>query len=464
MESFRTEQDALGKISIPSDALWGAATGRAIKNFPISSRRFPSHFIAMLGRIKAAAAKTNQELGLIEDKFANAIISAAYKVADGEHYDQFPLDVFQTGSGTSINMNANEVIANLANASLGKDLGTWDPVHPNDHVNLCQSSNDVIPSVIHLATVTEIDRSLIPALVELRAALASKARAFDSIIKIGRTHLQDAMPIRLGQEFAGYARQVEKCIERLRRMLPSLCELALGGTAVGTGAGAHHDFAASVCDRLSAEFVLDFRPAASPFEALASRAPCVEASGCLAAAAICLMRIADDIRLLASGPRLGLGELKLPALQPGSSIMPGKVNPVIPEMVCQVGSQVIGNNAAVIAAASQGHLQLNTQLPVIAANILESIQILTAASHSFSEHCVTGIEADEARCASDVEKSLALAMALVPKIGYARAAEIAGEAASSGRTIREVALHRGVAGSKELDELLQLERLTYPGI
>jgi fumarate hydratase class II len=463
MITYRTEKDSLGEISIPSNALWGAQTQRAINNFEISRRRFPRPFIAMLGTIKAFAAEINGELNLLKEEHARAIAEAARKVSCGDYDDQFPLDVFQTGSGTSVNMNANEVIANLANHSLGGSPGAWNPLHPNDHVNLCQSSNDVIPSVVHIAAAIEIDRSLIPALGDLRAALAAKAKAFDGIIKIGRTHLQDAMPIRLGQEFAGYARQIEKCIERLRRMLPSLCELALGGTAVGTGSGAHPNFAGLVCDRLSAELSLDFRPAINPFEALASRAPCVEASGCLTAAAVCLMRIADDIRLLASGPRLGLGELRLPALQPGSSIMPGKINPVIPEMVCQVGSQVIGNNAAVIAAASQGHLQLNTQLPVISANLLESIHILTAAAHAFAERCVVGIEADEARCSFGVENSLALAMALVPKIGYARAAEIAAKASSSGRTIRDVALEMKIADEAELNDILDIWRLTEPG-
>ncbi|MFA4873829.1 MAG: class II fumarate hydratase [bacterium] len=462
MQSHRIESDSLGDVKIPADALWGAATQRAIDNFPISSRRFPRSFISMLGLVKAAAAETNAELGLLEEAHARAIADASRDVARGTYDAQFPLDVFQTGSGTSINMNANEVIANIANASFGESREKWHPIHPNDHVNRCQSSNDVIPSVIHLAAASEIDRSLIPALELLRAALAAKAKAFDHIIKIGRTHLQDAMPIRLGQEFGGYARQIEKCIERMRRALPALCELALGGTAVGTGTGAHPDFAAGVCSRLTSELMLDFWPARDHFEALSSRAPCVEASGCLKAAAASLVRIADDLRLLASGPRLGLCEIRLPSLQPGSSIMPGKVNPVIPEMVCQVATQVMANDTAISVAAFAGHLELNTQLPVIASNLLESIQILTSASHVFAERCIAGIEANEEQCRSDVERSLSLATALVPKIGYARAAEIAKEAAATGKTIRDVALERAVADSDELDEILDMERLTYP--
>lgn len=460
-QSFRTERDALGEVRIPSDALWGASTQRALENFQISSRRFPRPFIAMLGLIKAHAATANAELGLIDPAHAHAITSAAREVFHGKYDKQFPLDVFQTGSGTSINMNANEVIANNANTSLGGNPGNWQPIHPNDHVNKCQSSNDVIPSVIHMAAASEIDRELIPALETLRAALATKAKEFDHIIKIGRTHLQDALPITLGQEFSGFARQIEKGIERMRRVLPPLCELALGGTAVGTGNGSHPDFAATVCTMLSSELMLDFWPARNHFEALSSRAPCVEASACLKAVAVSLLRIADDIRLLASGPRLGLCEISLPVLQPGSSIMPGKVNPVIPEMVTQVATQVIANDTAVTLAASAGHLELNTQLPVIASNLIESILILSSATHTFAEKCIAEITANEEQCSSNVERSLALAAALAPKIGYARAAEIANEAARTNRTIREVALEQKVADENELNQLLDVTRMTH---
>ncbi len=460
MTSYRMDHDALGEVKVPQDALWGASTQRALENFPISTRRFPRAIIGMLGLVKAHAAAVNRDLHLVSEEIALAIERAALDVAQGLHDHHFPLDVFQTGSGTSLNMNANEVIANLANLALGSPLGSMTPVHPNDHVNRCQSSNDVIPSVIHLAAATEIDRTLLPALERLHSALVVKAKAFDSILKIGRTHLQDAMPIRLGQEFGGYARQVEMGIERLRRLLTVITELALGGTAVGTGTGSHPQFASRVCERLASELMLDFRPSVNSFTALASQAPAVEASSDLSATAVSLTRIADDIRLLASGPRLGLGEIKLPSLQPGSSIMPGKVNPVIPEVVCQVGTQVLANATAISIAATAGHLQLNTQLPLIASNLLESISILASAARVFAEKCVEGIEANQARCESLVEQSLALATALVPKIGYAKASEIAKEAARSNRTIREVALEQNIAPKEELDVLLDLHHLT----
>ncbi|HPQ81498.1 MAG TPA: class II fumarate hydratase, partial [bacterium] len=374
MKEPRTEEDSLGSVEIPSDSLWGASTQRAIDNFPVSARRLPSPFIRSLGLIKKGAAEANGELKLIDRKLAHAIASAADEVALGKRNVEFPVDVFQTGSGTSTNMNANEVIARLANIELRGDANTWNPVHPNDHVNRCQSSNDVIPSAIHVAACTEISGKLIPSLEKLRRSLSAKALEFDHIVKIGRTHLMDAMPVRLGQEFAGWARQVEKGAERMGRILPALLELALGGTAVGTGFGAHPDFAKKVCRKLSKWTGLEFEPAKNPFEALSSHGPCVEASGALKATAGSLVRIADDIRLMASGPRLGFAEIKLPALAPGSSIMPGKVNPVIPEMVVQVGTQVAANDLAVTLAAQGGHLELSTQLPVLASNLLESVE------------------------------------------------------------------------------------------
>ena len=460
MAAHRTEEDALGTVNVPSGALWGASTQRAIDNFPVSTRRFPRPFIRALGLIKKAAAEANEELGLVDKRIASAVMQAAEEVAEGKHDAEFPIDVFQTGSGTSTNMNANEVIARLANIALGGSRTAWDPVHPNDHVNRCQSSNDVIPSAIHVAACMEIDEKLIPALERLERSLAKKASEFDHIIKIGRTHLMDAMPVRLGQEFAGWARQVEKGVERLRRAAPALLEIALGGTAVGTGFGAHPEFAKKACRKLSKWTGLAFACAKNPFESLSSHGPCVEASGAIKATAGTLVRIADDIRLLSSGPRLGLAEIRLPALAPGSSIMPGKVNPVVPEMVVQVGTQVAANDLAVFIAAQGGHLELSTQLPVLASNLLESISILANAASIFAARAVDGIEADEARCQQDVEKSLALATALVPKIGYAEAARIAREAARSGKTIREIALEENVASEQELNDLLEISSMT----
>jgi fumarate hydratase class II len=462
MKPFRTEKDALGEVQVPVDALWGASTQRAIENFRISTRRFPRSFIAALGSIKQCAAEVNGELGLIEEEAAVSIAGAARAVANGAHDSQFPLDIFQTGSGTSVNMNANEVIASLANLALGGTPGTWEPVHPNDHVNRCQSSNDVIPSAINVCAAIDISSKLLLALEALHTSLAEKALRFNDVLKIGRTHLQDAMPVRLGQVFGGYARQVEKGIERLGRALPALCEIALGGTAVGTGTGAHREFASRVCAKLSAQLQLSFVPAKDYFEALSSRSTLVEISGCLAATATSLTRIADDVRLLASGPRLGLGEISIPATQPGSSIMPGKVNPVIPEMVCQVGAQVIANHTAISIAAQGGHLELNTYLPLIASNLLESIGILSNAARTFAERCADGIEANEQQCREDIDRSLALATALVPTIGYAKASGIAGEAARTGRTIREVALAQGVASESELADLLDAWKMTEP--
>ncbi|MFH0799598.1 MAG: class II fumarate hydratase [Pseudomonadota bacterium] len=460
MPSFRTETDSLGDISVPSDALWGAATQRAMECSPVSGRSFPASFIKALSGVKRAAALANGELGLLEKKLSSAIVSAAEEVCQGGHFSQFPLDIFQTGSGTSTNMNANEVIASLANLKLGESLGDWNPVHPNDHVNRCQSSNDVMPSALHISAAVEIKRRLIPALEELFTALKTKSAEFDHILKIGRTHLMDALPVRLGQEFRGWAGQIKSSIERIGRALPALSELALGSTAVGTGFGAHPDFAAKACASLSLELDMDFKPAPNRFEALSSRGPCIELSGALKAAAVALARIADDIRLLASGPALGLGEIKLPAVQPGSSIMPGKVNPAIPEIVAQVATQVIADDLAVSLAAAAGHLELNTQLPVVAANILESIDILSNAAALFARRCVSGIEANEEACRRGIDRSLALATALVPKIGYSRAASIAKEAEARGMTIREVAIEKKIATEAEIDKLLDACAMT----
>jgi len=459
MTSYRTESDALGEVKVPDDALWGSATQRAIENFNVSRRRFPTNFISKLALIKQCAAEVNCELKLLEKNISDAIASAASNVAGGNHFDQFPLDIFQTGSGTSTNMNANEVIANLANLSLGGRLGAWEMVHPNDHVNMGQSSNDVMPSALHIAAASKIKKRLIPLLEGLHESLSKKSGEFDQVFKIGRTHLMDALPITLGQEFGGWARQVEKSVEYLKRTLPALSELALGGTAVGTGTGAHPDFAKRVCKKLSKHLKIDFVPAKNHFEAISSHGPCVEVSGSLKTIAVSLSRIADDIRLLSSGPRLGLGEIRLPALQPGSSIMPGKINPVIPEMVCQVATQVVANDVAITTASMAGHLELNTQLPVIISNLLESIDILANATDLFAKKCIDGIEACEEKCRQNIDRSLALATALVPKIGYARASEIAKMAYVSGKTVREVALSEGIAGEEELSELLNIENL-----
>lgn len=460
MPSMRIETDALGDVSVPEEALWGAATQRALDNFAVSGRRFPKAFIVSLSRIKGAAAEVNGELGLLDAAYASAIAKAAADIAAGQFLEHFPLDIFQTGSGTSTNMNANEVIANLANAQLGGHRGAWAPIHPNDHVNRCQSSNDVIPSALHVAAALDITERLLPALARLRMALSEKAQAFDHIVKIGRTHLMDAMPVRLGQEFFGWERQVEKGVARISHALAALHELALGGSAVGTGFGTHSEFAARVCAHLASETGLPFHPAANSFEALASHSPCAEVSGALQATAGSLVRIADDLRLLASGPRLGLGEMVLPALQPGSSMMPGKVNPVIPEMVVQVGTQILANHTAIAVACQGGHLELNTQLPVIASNLLESIEILANAATLFAKRCIEGIRPNEAACQRNIEQSLSLATALVPAIGYERAAELAHEAARSGKTIREVALERQIAAEEELDRLLDVRAMT----
>ena len=462
-KEFRSESDAIGKIDVPTNALWGASTQRAIGNFPISDRRMPTAFITSLALIKKAAAETNCMLGLLDEKLTHAISESATEITLGEHLNQFPVDVYQTGSGTSTNMNANEVIANLANIKLGGKAGDKKPVHPNDHVNMGQSSNDVIPSTLHVATIAMIDQFLLPSLAELETALSEKAAEFDGIVKIGRTHLMDAMPVRLGQEFGGWARQISRGTEQLKAALPTMLEIAIGGTAVGTGWGTHPKFAKGVCGLLSEWTDQSFTPAKNHFEALESRSPCVAISGAVKAVATSMVRIAEDIRLLASGPRLGFGEITLPALQPGSSMMPGKVNPVIPEMVTQVGVQVIANDTAVSIAATYGHLELNTQLPVIASNLIESIDILSNAATTFADKCITGITANEDACNDGVERSLALATALASKTGYSKAAEIAKKSQESGRTIREVAREMNIADDEELDKLLDLKRLTELG-
>ena len=447
----------MGEISVPEDAYYGAQTARAVENFPISGFRFSRQFIRALGLIKKHAAQANAALGLLPAQMGSAIQRAAQEVIDGKLDAHFVVDVFQTGSGTSTNMNANEVIANRASELLGGQRGD-KLVHSNDHVNRGQSSNDVIPSAIHLAALEAIKFDLCPALEELAAALRRKAEAFHDVLKIGRTHLQDATPMRLGQEFSGYASQLEHGLVRLKNVEPHLSELALGGTAVGTGINTHPDFARRVIEGLSKETGLALCEAANHFEAQAARDACVEASGALKTVAVSLIKIANDIRWLGSGPRLGIGELKLLSTQPGSSIMPGKVNPVMCEMLIQVSAQVIGNDAAITFGGTFGNFELNTMLPVIAWNLLQSIELLTNASRVFTRRCVNGLEADVLRCESNVERSLAMTTAMVPVIGYDQAARIAKVASETNRTVKEVALEISGLDQKTLDELLDPRR------
>lgn len=449
----RIETDSMGQVSVPAGAYYGPQTARAVENFPISGLRFSRAFIRALGLIKQHAAATNAELGLLDARRAQAIQQAAREVADGKLDAEFVVDVFQTGSGTSTNMNANEVIANRAAELLG---GTRDDksVHPNDHVNLGQSSNDVIPTAIHLAALEGIELRLQPALKELHSALAEKAKSFGNILKVGRTHLQDATPITLGQEFSGYASQIEHGLGRLKQAGASLAEVPLGGTAVGTGLNTHPEFARRSIQRLAEKTKLPLREATNHFEAQAARDACVETSGVLRTVAVSLIKIANDIRWLGSGPRAGLGELKLPPTQPGSSIMPGKVNPVMCEMVLQVGAQVFGHDAAVVFAGASGNLELNTMMPVLAWNLLQAIELLSNASRVFARRCIIGLEADTARCRDNLERSLAIATALAPKLGYDKTAHIVKVALETGRTLREVALELSGLDDAALDRLL----------
>lgn len=462
-EDYRIERDSMGEVKVPRHAYYGAQTQRALENFPISGLRFPRPFIRALGIIKLAAAEANARLGLLDQKLARAIAEAAREVIDGKLDEHFVLDIFQTGSGTSTNMNANEVIANRATELLGGTLGS-KLVHPNDHVNLCQSSNDVIPSAIHIAAMDLLERQLLLALRELHAALAAKAREFDRVIKIGRTHMQDATPVRLGQEFAGYARQMELGIRRLEKTRESLAELALGGTAVGTGINRHIDFPALAIKRINELTGLQFREAENHFEAQGAQDALVEASGALKTVAVSLIKIANDIRWLGSGPRCGLGEIALPEVQPGSSIMPGKVNPVIAESTIQVAAQVIANDIAITLGGQWGNLELNTMLPLMARNLLESLQFMANAAANFARRCVAGIKADVERCAELVEKSQAMCTALAPEIGYDAAAEIAKESYRTGKTVREVAREKKVLPEDKLNQVLDPWRMTEPGL
>jgi fumarate hydratase class II len=460
----RVERDSMGEVRVPEDAFYGASTERARQNFPISHLRLPRRFIRALAQIKGAAALVNAELGLLETRLANPIQQAAEEVEEGKFDKDFVVDVFQTGSGTSTNTNANEVIANRANQILGQPLGSRKPVHPNDHVNKCQSSNDVIPTAMQLAALVAIHEELIPALAYLKDALDAKSKEFMPIVKTGRTHLQDATPIRLGQEFAGYAGQVQRSLDRMQRAEDELADLPLGGTAVGTGISAHPEFAQRVASHLSRRAGVPVHETDNHFQAQATLDAVLSTAGALRTAAVSLWKIGNDLRWFASGPRAGLGEITLPEVQPGSSIMPGKVNPVIIESVTMVVAKVLGNDQTIAIAAQSGSIfELNLMMPVAAYSLLESIALLSAAAQNLAQQCIVGIKATE-RGPQMVEQGLMLATALVPAIGYDAAAKIAKEALATGKTIREIARERTKLAPDELDRLLDPSRMTQPGV
>ncbi len=455
----RVERDSMGEVEVPRDALFGAQTRRALDNFPISGIRFPRRFIEALGAIKLEAANVNHELGGLDENLRDAIVAAAEEVVEGTLDKDFVLDIFQTGSGTSTNMNANEVISNRAVQALGGELGSKDPVHPNDHVNRGQSSNDVIPTAIHLAALISIERDLLPALHKLRDALGDKSVEFDAVVKTGRTHLQDATPIRLGQEFLGYAGQIERGIGRVEKAREDLAEVALGGTAVGTGVNTHPEFASRVCERLSQRFDVQIRETENHFQAQSAMDAAVFASGALKTVAVSFLKIANDVRFLGAGPRANLAEIALPEVQPGSSIMPGKVNPVIAESAAMVSAQVVGNDATVALAGASGNFELNVMLPVIAHNLLQSIELLATTADNFTDQLVVGLTATD-RGPALVEQGLMLATALAPEIGYDRAADLSKEAYKAGKTIREVAREKTDLSEEELDRLLDARKMT----
>jgi len=457
-DNSRIEHDTMGEVRVPAGARWGAQTQRAVQNFPVSGSRLDTGLVRALARLKAAAARVNAGLGVIEGAVAQAIATAADEVAGGRWDDQFPVDVFQTGSGTSSNMNMNEVLASRAGELLGR------AVHPNDEVNASQSSNDVFPSAIRLAAVSSVAADLAPALAHLAAALRAKSAQTAGVVKAGRTHLMDATPVTLGQELGGYARAVELGIERLASMMPRLAELPLGGTAVGTGLNAPEGFAAQVIAQLGEELELPLLEARDHFEAQGAQDALVECSGALRVVALSLFKAANDLRWMASGPRTGLAEIRLPDLQPGSSIMPGKVNPVVPEAVCQVVAQVVGNDSAVAFAGAAGSFELNVMLPVMARNLLESIRLLASAARLFADACVSGLEADQDRCRAYAEASPAVVTALAPTLGYERAAAVVKEMAASGRSARAVVLADGLLAEEDLDAALDVLALTRGGV
>ena len=457
---FRIEKDTMGEVRVPAHVYYGAETQRAVDNFPVSGLRLPRVFIRALGLIKKYAAQTNKELGLLDPKIAKAVMAAADEVAVGKMDEQFVVDVFQTGSGTSTNMNANEVIAARTNELMTGKKKSKHPAHPNDHINIGQSSNDVIPTAFHIAALTSINEDLLPAQEVLHKSLRKKSKEFHHVVKIGRTHLQDAVPIRLGQEFSGYAEQVRLGIRRIKNVRDSLSRLALGGTAVGTGLNTHPEFASRVIALISQETGWPFRETRNHFEAQANQEGAVETSGALKTVGVSLMKIANNIRWLSSGPRCGIGEINVPPLQPGSSMMPGKVNPVVPESVIQVAAHVIGNDTTVTIGGQIGNFELSGMLPVVIHNLLESIRLVSAAAKLFAEKCIDGITANEDRCTASLEKSLAMSTGLVPVIGYERAAAIAQEALRTGKTVRGVAMEQKVLPEAQLEELLDPIRMT----
>jgi fumarate hydratase class II len=460
--THRIEGDSLGEVQVPSEAYYGAQTQRAIDNFPISGVRFPRCFISALGLVKRCSAQTNQELGLLQPDIAQAIIETCDEVIAGDLDAHFPIDIFQTGSGTSTNMNANEVISNRAIERMGGKLGSKSPVHPNDHVNMGQSSNDVIPTAIHISGAVSIHEELVPSLRLLHGALMDKAVAFDDIIKSGRTHLMDATPVRLGQEFGGYAAQIAHGIRRAEAARDALLELALGGTAVGTGLNRPVDFPSKTIARIASHTGLLFREAENHFEAQGAQDGVVEASGQLKTIAASCMKIANDIRWLGSGPRTGFYEISLPSVAPGSSIMPGKVNPVLCEMLTMVAAQVMGNDVAINVGGQGGNFELNVYLPVMAHNLLQSTQILATGTRAFSDKCIVGIVANVDNCTQSVERNLAICTSLAPAIGYDKAAAISKEAFKTNRTVREVALDWDALPADELDRLLDGRTMTQP--
>jgi fumarate hydratase class II len=459
---FRTEKDTMGPIEVPADRYWGAQTQRSLEHFKIGGDRFPREMIRALGVLKKCAALTNKELGLLEESKAKVICLAADEVIEGKHDGEFPLVVWQTGSGTQTNMNTNEVIANLATVKLGGKLGE-KKIHPNDDVNKAQSSNDTFPTAMHIAVCSQLESRLLPMVTRLKDSLQKKQDEFESIVKIGRTHLMDATPLTLGQEFSGYVTQLENGIERVKSSLPRVYQLALGGTAVGTGLNTHPDFAKKAAAAIAKETGLPFQTAKNKFEALASHDALVEMSGQLKVLACSLMKIANDIRFLGSGPRCGIGELNLPANEPGSSIMPGKVNPTQCEAMTMVCAQVIGNDMAVAVGGATGHFELNVFKPMIVFNVLNSVRLLSDACESFAEHCVDGLEANRPQIQKHLENSLMLVTALNPVIGYDNAAKIAKAAHQNGTTLKEEALKLGVIDAQKFDQVVRPEKMTKPG-
>jgi len=452
-QEFRTEKDSMGEFQVPTEAQYGASTARAVDNFPISNLRFSRSFIKALGEIKKACAEVNLKNKLLDKKVADSIISAAQQVVNGDHDTDFVVDIFQTGSGTSTNMNANEIIAKIATDNLN------DEIHPNDHVNMSQSSNDVIPTATNIAAVTDITEKLIPSIENLVSSLESKAKKWEKIYKNGRTHLMDATPVSLGQEFNGYAALLSERLEDIKASLNNVSKLAIGGTAVGTGINAPDNFGRDVAEEISNSLGIKFAEVENHFTRQGSREEIVHLSGCLKAYAVSIFKIANDIRWMGSGPISGLNELKIPALQPGSSIMPGKVNPVIPEMMMQVSAQVIGNDNTITFSSSHGNFELNTMLPVMAHNLLESIELLTSGNTVFDEKLIRDLEANTEKLEENIQKNSILVTALVPVIGYDKSAEIAKEAISQNKTIKEVLVEKELLTVEEIDKLLNIEKL-----